>query len=246
MGTYKNQDLKEQVLSGATINNCDLVACTLQNCNVHKADMVGCRVSGGTLRSVDLKGMTVVEQATINETDLYDCTLTNTTVHTFDVKGTVNLNGGRMQMGEVKPGGRIINNGGVVAGDVDNYVPVAPQVPAGGYPVAQPVGGGYPPPVAPPVGGGAYHPGPACSLPRNATVDDSGAPNRFLCPITMEVMTDPVMSRNGHNFERAAITDWLKTNSHCPQTRDPMSAGDLSPNRALKEEIEEWVAKQKS
>eukprot|EP01062_Namystynia_karyoxenos_P057866 TRINITY_DN4904_c0_g2_i1.p1 TRINITY_DN4904_c0_g2~~TRINITY_DN4904_c0_g2_i1.p1 ORF type:complete len:424 (+),score=131.86 TRINITY_DN4904_c0_g2_i1:109-1272(+) len=65
-------------------------------------------------------------------------------------------------------------------------------------------------------------------------------PSRYLCPITMELMEDPVMSKSGINYERSAIQHWLQSHRHCPSTREPMTAADLFPNRALKEEIEEW------
>ncbi len=42
------------------------------------------------------------------------------------------------------------------------------------------------------------------------------APNRYLCPITQEVMVHPMMDREGHNFEQAAILDWLQRSSCCP------------------------------
>ena len=51
------------------------------------------------------------------------------------------------------------------------------------------------------------------------------------CPITGDVMTDPVQGNDGFNYERSAITEWLtnqKQNS--PMTREPMSISDLKPN----------------
>lgn len=40
----------------------------------------------------------------------------------------------------------------------------------------------------------------------------------FLCPITQQVMTDPVLTKYGHLFERKAIEDWLKSHNTCPLT----------------------------
>eukprot|EP01065_Artemidia_motanka_P002433 TRINITY_DN11162_c0_g1_i1.p1 TRINITY_DN11162_c0_g1~~TRINITY_DN11162_c0_g1_i1.p1 ORF type:complete len:244 (+),score=38.11 TRINITY_DN11162_c0_g1_i1:61-732(+) len=65
-------------------------------------------------------------------------------------------------------------------------------------------------------------------------------PSRFLCPVTSEVMCDPVMTRSGINYERAAILEWIRLRSTCPTTRESLSANDVFPNRALAEEISEW------
>jgi len=63
-----------------------------------------------------------------------------------------------------------------------------------------------------------------------------GDPTR--CPITLEVMKDPVVDPQGHSYERAAIEEWLKERGTSPMTRKPMSADQLIPNRALKDSIE--------
>eukprot|EP00668_Euglena_longa_P021899 GGOE01027257.1.p1 GENE.GGOE01027257.1~~GGOE01027257.1.p1 ORF type:complete len:417 (+),score=111.36 GGOE01027257.1:50-1252(+) len=67
-------------------------------------------------------------------------------------------------------------------------------------------------------------------------------PERYLCPITTEIMMDPVMDHHGHNFERSAITEWLGRSEECPFSREAIQLGALYPNLALKEEISEWLA----
>eukprot|EP00729_Bicosta_minor_P013066 gene13066-5709_t len=62
------------------------------------------------------------------------------------------------------------------------------------------------------------------------------------CPITGEVMDDPVMDKEGNSYEREAITRWLETSLTSPVTRTPLSVGDLVPNRSLKSSIEERKA----
>lgn len=37
-------------------------------------------------------------------------------------------------------------------------------------------------------------------------------PNEYLCPITMEIMVDPVIAMDGHTYERVAIENWLQVN----------------------------------
>eukprot|EP00668_Euglena_longa_P006916 GGOE01008257.1.p1 GENE.GGOE01008257.1~~GGOE01008257.1.p1 ORF type:complete len:471 (-),score=64.70 GGOE01008257.1:507-1844(-) len=56
-------------------------------------------------------------------------------------------------------------------------------------------------------------------------------------------MQKPVMDREGHNFEKEAIEAWLQRHEDCPMGREPLLADGLFPNRALREEIQEWLAK---
>ena len=62
----------------------------------------------------------------------------------------------------------------------------------------------------------------------------------FICPITDDIMTDPVVDKHGHSFERNAILEWLKTKSTCPMSQELLTPDDLVPNRALKETIESY------
>lgn len=64
----------------------------------------------------------------------------------------------------------------------------------------------------------------------------------FICPITNDIMVDPVIDKHGHTFEKAAITQWLKTKTTCPLNNQQMSSDELAPNRALKEIIESYQA----
>lgn len=59
----------------------------------------------------------------------------------------------------------------------------------------------------------------------------------FYCPITAELMIDPVIDREGNSYERAAIEEWVIRNKTSPITRNPLTFDDLTPNRALKEAI---------
>jgi Mg-chelatase subunit ChlD len=66
------------------------------------------------------------------------------------------------------------------------------------------------------------------------------ANDHFLCPITQEVMTDPVIGSDGITYERSAIAAWF-TAGHLtsPLTRQPMTSQSLVPNIALRSMIEE-------
>ncbi|KAL4567928.1 hypothetical protein LXL04_023524 [Taraxacum kok-saghyz] len=50
----------------------------------------------------------------------------------------------------------------------------------------------------------------------------------FYCPITGDVMEDPVETPSGHSFERCAIEKWLaEGNNSCPITKKPLKASAL-------------------
>ena len=59
-------------------------------------------------------------------------------------------------------------------------------------------------------------------------------PNEFLCPITEEIFTDPVMTCDGHTYERKAIEAWLNSHDNSPVTNLPLSNKNLMPNVVLK------------
>lgn len=63
----------------------------------------------------------------------------------------------------------------------------------------------------------------------------------FYCPITGDVMEDPVETPTGHSFERRAIEKWLvEENSLCPVTKTPLKSSALRTNKTLRQSIEEW------
>ncbi|EKX45487.1 hypothetical protein GUITHDRAFT_53147, partial [Guillardia theta CCMP2712] len=43
-------------------------------------------------------------------------------------------------------------------------------------------------------------------------------PADFLCPISMEVMKDPVIAMDGHSYERQNIERWLEDHNTSPLT----------------------------
>jgi hypothetical protein len=72
----------------------------------------------------------------------------------------------------------------------------------------------------------------------------SNYPVEFECPITRDIMTDPVVDLEGHTYERSAIEAHLLRNRFSPMTRNPMRPEDLHPNYALKSQIERYHAQQ--
>ena len=45
---------------------------------------------------------------------------------------------------------------------------------------------------------------------------------QFICPITQELLIEPVTAADGHLYERAAIEKWLEARSTSPMTNQPM------------------------
>jgi len=66
-------------------------------------------------------------------------------------------------------------------------------------------------------------------------------PDEFLCPITGEIMMDPVnVCAEGHIFERTAINQWSQQGrNNCPTCRTPL--GSHRPERHLKQAIADWL-----
>jgi hypothetical protein len=64
-------------------------------------------------------------------------------------------------------------------------------------------------------------------------------PDNFLCPITNEVMEDPVVAADGHTYEREAIETWFRRRNTSPMTNQVI-APNLFPNFNLRSQIAAW------
>jgi len=65
-------------------------------------------------------------------------------------------------------------------------------------------------------------------------------PDHLIDDISFEIMHDPVVTKHGHSYERATITEHLKKNKTDPLHRDVLTIDDLRPNRALKKACDEF------
>ncbi|EKX31775.1 hypothetical protein GUITHDRAFT_56020, partial [Guillardia theta CCMP2712] len=66
-------------------------------------------------------------------------------------------------------------------------------------------------------------------------------PFSFVCPITGEVMEDPVSTADGYCYERRAIEEWLKRSNLSPSTGLELQNQNLIPNHAIRTSILEWL-----
>ncbi|OAY73942.1 E3 ubiquitin-protein ligase PUB23-like [Ananas comosus] len=77
-------------------------------------------------------------------------------------------------------------------------------------------------------------------------MEEEEAPLLFRCPISMDLMADPVTIATGVSYERKNIEKWLLTykRSTCPATMQHLDTLDLTPNHTLKRLISTWLDKQ--
>ncbi|KAK7400455.1 hypothetical protein VNO78_11663 [Psophocarpus tetragonolobus] len=68
-------------------------------------------------------------------------------------------------------------------------------------------------------------------------------PDHFKCPISLEIMSDPVILSSGHTFDRSSIQRWLDAGHRtCPITKLPLPEHPLLiPNHALRSLISNYT-----
>lgn len=64
--------------------------------------------------------------------------------------------------------------------------------------------------------------------------------DEFMCPITYELMREPVVASDGHTYEKSAIEKWLKSHQISPRNGEPISATTIS-NINLKKLIQDMI-----
>lgn len=66
-------------------------------------------------------------------------------------------------------------------------------------------------------------------------------PPDFCCPLSLELMSDPVIVASGQTYERVFIKKWLDQGFKvCPKTRQTLGHSNLIPNYTVKALIENW------
>eukprot|EP00727_Mastigamoeba_balamuthi_P013521 m51a1_g8792 hypothetical protein (830) ;mRNA; f:232309-235432 len=67
--------------------------------------------------------------------------------------------------------------------------------------------------------------------------DEEEVPREYLCPITLQLMEEPVVASDGFIYERAAIAQWLAKHSTSPLTKRHMKAEPLILCQTLRSAI---------
>lgn len=67
-------------------------------------------------------------------------------------------------------------------------------------------------------------------------------PEDFRCPISLELMSDPVILATGQTYDRPSIQRWLDAgHRNCPKTKQVLFDTKLIPNYALRSLIYQWA-----
>ncbi|KAH3767187.1 hypothetical protein Pelo_942 [Pelomyxa schiedti] len=67
-------------------------------------------------------------------------------------------------------------------------------------------------------------------------------PDEYVCPITTDLMVDPVVAADGYFYERVAISAWFGLGHRTsPKTNLLLKSTDLFPCNALRTSINDWV-----
>ncbi|XP_050375053.1 U-box domain-containing protein 19-like [Argentina anserina] len=65
----------------------------------------------------------------------------------------------------------------------------------------------------------------------------------FRCPISLEIMTDPVTVGTGHTYDRSSIMKWFRAGKPiCPKTGERLKSMGVVPNLALKRLIQQYCS----
>ncbi|XP_073143743.1 U-box domain-containing protein 9 [Henckelia pumila] len=71
--------------------------------------------------------------------------------------------------------------------------------------------------------------------------DHGTVPEEFRCPLSKELMRDPVIVATGQTYDRPFIQKWLKSgNRTCPITQQVLSHTILTPNHLIRDMIAQW------
>uniref|UniRef100_A0A5B6ZPT7 RING-type E3 ubiquitin transferase n=1 Tax=Davidia involucrata TaxID=16924 RepID=A0A5B6ZPT7_DAVIN len=82
------------------------------------------------------------------------------------------------------------------------------------------------------------------SLEENKNPGSPMIPDDFLCPISLELMRDPVIVATGQTYERSYIQRWIDCgNASCPKTQQKLENLTLTPNYVLRSLITQWCTK---
>ncbi|KAJ9548357.1 hypothetical protein OSB04_020900 [Centaurea solstitialis] len=72
--------------------------------------------------------------------------------------------------------------------------------------------------------------------PKNSVIPDD-----FRCPISLELMKDPVIVSTGQTYERSCIEKWVEAGHRtCPKTQQNLTSTALIPNYVLRSLIAQW------
>nr|XP_043620866.1 U-box domain-containing protein 13-like [Erigeron canadensis] len=84
---------------------------------------------------------------------------------------------------------------------------------------------------------------PGCTYQRTMVKSSKNGsiPDDFRCPVSLELMKDPVIVSTGQTYERSCIERWLEAGHRtCPKTQQRLTSTSLIPNYVLRSLIAQW------
>jgi len=66
-------------------------------------------------------------------------------------------------------------------------------------------------------------------------------PNEYLCPISQDIMSDPVNTSDNHTYDRIYIEEWFQTRYTSPLTGLVLEDITLKPNKILAKRIKDFI-----
>ncbi|GFY94196.1 hypothetical protein Acr_09g0006420 [Actinidia rufa] len=76
---------------------------------------------------------------------------------------------------------------------------------------------------------------------------EMGIPYLFRCPISLDLLTDPVTLCTGQTYDRSSIEKWLSAgNQTCPVTMQKLHDPSMVPNHTLRHLIHQWLLRSDS
>lgn len=82
----------------------------------------------------------------------------------------------------------------------------------------------------------------SCEFSSSGRVDViANPPDEFRCPISLDLMRDPVIVASGQTYDRVSISKWIEENhTTCPKSGQKLGHLNLIPNYALRSLITQW------
>ncbi|KAL4281868.1 hypothetical protein GQ457_03G010560 [Hibiscus cannabinus] len=72
-------------------------------------------------------------------------------------------------------------------------------------------------------------------------------PREFRCPISLDLMKDPVTLSTGITYDRESIDKWIEAgNFTCPLTNQVLTCLEPIPNHAIRKNIQDWCVENRS
>jgi len=78
-----------------------------------------------------------------------------------------------------------------------------------------------------------------CTTPAAEAEAHNEPPTEFVCPITLSVMSEPVIAADGFSYEKQAISKWFLKSQRSPKTNSLLEHRHLTPNHNLRILIQE-------